>query len=384
MDITTAYFFGLPVGTNFVEDHDGHERWLEQYSQSRPREAMFFLQEVPRLTAWLGGIGFDVISKCWASKSNNDQVDTWCLSLCDAAEDLLASAADGAERVPGQFPVVYDQLKKTTIKQGVSEKPSIRQDSITVEQNGHKTGETLSAVRSPQQLEVASELMDQVVASHEGFRAALLDVSYELSIHPQMQTRLRETLRSIPEPLLFPSDENQIPDAKTLNELPLLNAILMETMRLYPPISGGQPRLTPPNSSTRLGKYYDIPPNTRVSASASTVHRNPDVFPDPDTWQPERWLDGQDDGGEKEKWFWAFSSGPRMCLGQHFAIQGTLLLGLNVSFTDFGTVMKYVIAAIYTNFTSHVVDAQGHEQIDGYVSGPKGGKLVLKFQSIPI
>ena len=322
MDITTAYFFGLSVGTKFVEDRDGHQRWLKEFSRTRPREAMFFLQEVPRLTAWLSGIGIDIVSKSWMSRDNKDEIDTWCLSLCDAAEDILTSTADGAERVPGEFPVVYDQLKKATGKQGISDEPSIRQGSVTAEQSGSKTAKTLGPLRSLQQLEIASELLDQIVAAHDGFKITLLYASYELAIHPEMQTRLREALRGISAPLFFPSDEDKIPDATTLNELPLLNAILMETMRLYTPLAGGQPRLTPPNSLTTLGKYSGIPPNIRVSAAASTLHRNPEAFPDPDAWQPDRWLDHRDDGGEREKWFWAFSSGPRMCLGQHFAILG--------------------------------------------------------------
>ena len=45
--------------------------------------------------------------------------------------------------------------------------------------------------------------------------------------------------------------------------------------------------------------------------------------------------------------------------------------------------MKYVVAAIYTNFTSEVVDAQGLELMDGWLSGPKVGKLMLKFQAVP-
>jgi len=44
--------------------------------------------------------------------------------------------------------------------------------------------------------------------------------------------------------------------------------------------------------------------------------------------------------------------------------------------------MKLVVAAIYTNYTTEIVDAEGIEQADTYVSGPVGEKLVLRFKHL--
>lgn len=44
--------------------------------------------------------------------------------------------------------------------------------------------------------------------------------------------------------------------------------------------------------------------------------------------------------------------------------------------------MKLVIAAIYTNYTTKIVDDEGIEQADTFVSGPVGEKLVLRFQHV--
>jgi cytochrome P450 len=49
--------------------------------------------------------------------------------------------------------------------------------------------------------------------------------------------------------------------------------------------------------------------------SPYTLHRNADVFPDPLVFNPERWLGNSKDVAEMKKWFWAFSSGGRMCIG---------------------------------------------------------------------
>lgn len=44
--------------------------------------------------------------------------------------------------------------------------------------------------------------------------------------------------------------------------------------------------------------------------------------------------------------------------------------------------MKLTLAAIYSNFTSYVVDDGGIEQEDGYTCGPKGEKLILRFEKV--
>jgi hypothetical protein len=45
--------------------------------------------------------------------------------------------------------------------------------------------------------------------------------------------------------------------------------------------------------------------------------------------------------------------------------------------------MKYIIAAIYTNFTTTLVDDEGIEQRDLYTAPPTGGKLIVKLEAVP-
>lgn len=61
-----------------------------------------------------------------------------------------------------------------------------------------------------------------------------------------------------------------------------------------------------------------------------------------------------------KRWFWAFGSGGWICVRENFAIKQSKLL----------------VAAIYPNFTTSIVDAEGIEQLDFLIAAAKGGKLI--------
>ena len=111
--------------------------------------------------------------------------------------------------------------------------------------------------------------------------------------------------------------------ARAIDALPLLNAVVLETFRLYPAIAGAQARQTPRSKNTKLGVHNNIPGGIRVAARASSLHMNPAIYPEPDTWQPERWLNATTPQlAEMNRWLWVFGSGGRMCIGSHFATHG--------------------------------------------------------------
>jgi len=61
--------------------------------------------------------------------------------------------------------------------------------------------------------------------------------------------------------------------------------------------------------------------------------------------------------------FWAFGSGGRMCIGSHLALQE----------------IKLIVAAVYANYKTEIVDDDGIEEVDAYTTRPKSGRLVLRF-----
>ncbi|KAK1149313.1 hypothetical protein N8T08_006535 [Aspergillus melleus] len=340
MDFVSAYLFGLANGTNFLQDPAYRKNLLSLYHSRKKFE--FYHQEVPNTLSWLKTFGIRLIPS-WCDEAN-EALDAWCLGLCDKAEQNLELTDLNIE------PVVYKHLRQAMAKQSSGAK----RDQENLEQ---------------ERIDIACELYDQLTAGFETSAVALTYLLWELSQHPELQRELREELLTLEPRIQYPrpSTSTGLPSAKSVDSLPLLEAIVTETLRLHAPIPGIQPRVTP-SPSCNLAGYEDIPANTRVNAQAYSLHRNAEVFPAPETWQPKRWLkssNSSSDIEEMKRWFWAFGSGGRMCVGSNLALQE----------------IKYVVAAIYTNYKTSIVDDGNIEAIDAYTVKPRGEKLVLNFET---
>jgi hypothetical protein len=174
-------------------------------------------------------------------------------------------------------------------------------------------------------------MLDQFGAGTETAKVTLTYLQWELSRRPGLQSALRNELLTLnPHSRFNPSDDfQQRPDPKTVDALPLLDAILKETLRLYPPSPILLNRVVPQTGTTIEG--YDIPGGLVVGTSGFVMHMNEDVFPDASSFKPERWLADSAKKTEMNRWFWAFGSGGRMCVGSHFAIYSALSI-LNSNF----------------------------------------------------
>lgn len=358
MDGVTAYLFGLNQSSNHTQSEDLGAKWLRNYKARQ--DYMFFPQELPGPTRFLTWLGLRaLVVPRWVDTANAD-IEAWALEMCDAAERAIFA---GSPSSPGDEPVVYGQLRSMLKKQEL-----------------HTDGEQKDTLTEQQRLEIASELLDHLAAGFDTSGITLTYLAWQLSRphNAPVQTALQQELHSLKHHIRA-VDESQtmasLPDPKDIDALPMLHAIVMETLRLHAAIPGGQPRVTPANAT--LGppdaEVHGIPAGVRVVSYAHSLHRNPDIFPEPEEWRPERWLDPEgrvDTGGEKARWFWAFSSGGRMCIGSNLAMME----------------MKHIVAAIWSNFTTSVTDDTGMRPAGRYtdepLGSPEGNYLLLRFESL--
>ncbi|KAL9094280.1 MAG: hypothetical protein Q9165_003420 [Trypethelium subeluteriae] len=160
---------------------------------------------------------------------------------------------------------------------------------------------------------LAAECTDQLLAALIALNHVLISAIWILSqpSHHSIQSHLHHELRTLPPSALDSAGNPSIP---TCSKLPYLNAVVKETLRLYPPFSGAQPRRF---RSDVVIDGYVIPAGTSVSMSTYAMHRNAEVFPEPERFWPERWMDvGEGRRREMERYFWPFSVGDRRCTGE--------------------------------------------------------------------
>lgn len=148
----------------------------------------------------------------------------------------------------------------------------------------------------------AAECLDHMAAGIDTTGDALCFLMWELS-----QPRSRPYQRQLQQEL------EQNPE-RSLDQLSFLDAIVIEGLRCYPPIPMSLPRYVPAEGRSIDGVWF--PGGTVVSCQAWSVHRmNNDVFPEPQKFDPDRWLKADGDT-ERRRLLFAFSNGGRGCVGK--------------------------------------------------------------------
>ncbi|PGH26902.1 hypothetical protein AJ80_01485 [Polytolypa hystricis UAMH7299] len=164
---------------------------------------------------------------------------------------------------------------------------------------------------------IASDCLDHFLAGTLTTADLLAALIWRLSLpeNKVVQAKLRQELH----------DAGVLPgtdvDSSFLQKLPYLNCVLRETFRTDPPIQFGPPRLVKTKNEPVVVMGLTIEPGTTISAQPYTLHRDPETFPDPDIWKPERWdiPTTSPEARRMQRMLMPFGAGPRMCTGMHLA-----------------------------------------------------------------
>jgi cytochrome P450 len=150
-------------------------------------------------------------------------------------------------------------------------------------------------------LELRDELMTLLAAGHETTATALTWALYWIHKFPRVRERLLEEFRTI--------DPN---DHAAFSRLPYLNAVCSETLRIYPVGMLTFPRVA---TSTIDVTGYLLKPGTVVVGAIYLTHRRKEIYPEPDQFKPERFLERRYSPYE----YLPFGGGARRCIGMAFA-----------------------------------------------------------------
>ncbi len=134
---------------------------------------------------------------------------------------------------------------------------------------------------------------------------------YHLLANPEEARALRKELAKA-----VSTERNaEIPSLSQIENLPYLNAVIQETVRLHPGVMSRQVRISPDDPivyrDKHAGLVYQIPPGTVTSMSPLITHMNPEYFKEPYLFRPQRWIDDP----KLNQWFIGFARGSRNCVG---------------------------------------------------------------------
>jgi cytochrome P450 len=161
--------------------------------------------------------------------------------------------------------------------------------------------------------EIRDEAMTVFLAGHETTALALTYTLHLLATHPEPYARLVEEIdREL---------AGRRPAVADVPKLVFTNAVVRESLRLYPPVWAMARLVT---RDTELFGVF-LPEGSQALASQWVIQRDARFFPQPEQFRPERWLDGEASDIPRFAYF-PFGGGPRVCIGQHFALLEVALI----------------------------------------------------------
>jgi cytochrome P450 len=161
--------------------------------------------------------------------------------------------------------------------------------------------------------QLRDEVVTLVLAGHETTALALFYAFYLLDQWPEAEERLAAELRAVL--------GDRPPTAADVPNLRYTESVVREAMRLYPPAWGIAREAL---ADCAIGGYH-VPKGTQVFLIQLLVHRDGRWFEDPQTFRPERWDNDLIKRLPRCAYF-PFGDGPRICIGNHFAMMEAVLI----------------------------------------------------------
>ncbi|KAK1689331.1 cytochrome P450 [Colletotrichum godetiae] len=258
-----------------------------------------FKSEGLNMTKWFEMIAFDSLGKPH-SWSEIIVSHLYFITLVDNLRRLPFVARLTRVLFPSTLAVQNQnsQYSRKKVEERLSKK-SNRNDFLSTVVKSYEVG-------AVDEEEMTAHVSTLTIAGGETTATFLAAATYYLLRNPVCLLKLQAEIKS-----RFSSFEEI--NATAARQLPYLQAVINEGLRLYAPGSQGFPRLSP---GMKVGDIY-VPAGAEIFTHAWTLTHSEQYFSDPKSFRPERWLDA--DSTDVREASQPFSMGPRGCLGQNFA-----------------------------------------------------------------
>jgi cytochrome P450 len=199
------------------------------------------------------------------------------------------------------------------------------------------------------------QICDEVITLHlAGYDTTALSLTYcwyQMALHPEIEARFHAELDQVL--------AGRPPRLDDMEQLDYTQRVFKEVLRLYPPAYFAV-RLVA--RDIEIGGH-PIPAGSILMTSSYAMHRKPELWDEPDRFDPERFADNAEQAWPRFKYF-PFGGGPRICIGNQFALlEGPLIL-----------------ATIGQRYRFELLQPRQRLELEPQITlGPKGG-MPLRFR----
>jgi cytochrome P450 len=196
--------------------------------------------------------------------------------------------------------------------------------------------------------DICHELVLFILAGHDTTSTTLTYSLWALGQHPDIQDRVFDEVCALGDRPLTPDDVPRL--GHTVR-------VLHEALRLCPP-GAGTPRLLKKDLAV---DGYRLEAGTMAVVSFYAIHRDPELWDDPLTFDPDRFMPERSQG--RSRWqYLPFGGGPRTCIGDHFAmLEATLALATIVRAARIESLNDdFPLATPFTVVAAEPIDARVH------------------------
>lgn len=202
-------------------------------------------------------------------------------------------------------------------------------------------------------LKVREETDTFMFEGHDTTAAGVGWATFLLACNPEIQAKVHEELDSI-----FGEDRNREVTMTDLTKMKYLESCIKESLRVYPSVPFIGRHIT---SDLELADKKILPAGTSVYIVFYNLHRDASMFPDPEKFDPDRFLP-ENSVGRHPYAYAPFSAGPRNCIGQKFALMEE----------------KVVLSTIFRSFRVKAMNKREEvEVLSELISRPEGGIHVM-------
>lgn len=264
------------------------------------------------------GITFRIVTSTLFSEDLKGDVTT----VGSALDTILHCASDDYAKII-DFPFWFPTLNHLKAKRALRELdeivyPIIRKRRESKEPK-HDLLSMLMAMRDPEtgvslnDKELRDQIMTIFMTGHETTAVSLAWAWYLLWKHPEIEQRMAQEIKNV-----FNGGQIQLED---LGKLETVQRVFKETLRLYPPIWVFSRKVIKDD----IISGWRIPSGATIFFSPYVMHRNPQVFENPEDFDPDRFTSAKIEPPPPFTYF-PFGGGPRLCIGKDFALMEARVL----------------------------------------------------------